>query len=104
MVVGPGAQWSAKAWFRDIGRGFYAEPRLAGDRVTLEISQRADSPGGYGSVNTQRLATTVSGAPGRMDRTRRQRRQAANNERGTLSLSSDVRESRSIWLMVEEVQ
>ena len=106
MVVGPGgAVVSESVVYRDIGQGFYAEPRLAGDRVTLEISQQADSPGGYGSVNTQRLATTVSGRLGEWIELGGSGRQAAGNERGTLSLStSDVRESRSIWLMVEEVQ
>lgn len=108
VVVGPGgAVVSESVVYRDIGQGFYAEPRLAGDRVTLEISQQADSLGGYGygSVNTQRVATTVSGRLGEWIELGGSGRQAAGNERGTLSLStSDVRESRSIWLMVEEVQ
>ncbi|MDK9702214.1 MAG: hypothetical protein OEL20_03680 [Sulfuritalea sp.] len=47
---------------RELGTGFIAVPRLAGDRVTLEISPRDDAPGPLpGSVNMQRLLTTVSG-------------------------------------------
>ncbi len=56
--------------YRDAMTGFYALPRLAGDRVTLEISpQRDTSPTAdrnlpHGSVNVQRVATTVSGRLG----------------------------------------
>lgn len=50
---------------RDIGTGFVAVPRLSGERVTLEISPRDDTPGPLpGSVNVQRLVTTVSGRLG----------------------------------------
>ncbi len=50
---------------RDLGTGFVAVPRLAGDRVTLEISPRDDTPGPLpGSANVQRLLTTVSGRLG----------------------------------------
>jgi hypothetical protein len=50
---------------RDLGTGFVAVPRLAGERVTLEISPRDDTSGPVpGSVNIQRLVTTVSGRLG----------------------------------------
>ncbi len=50
---------------RDLGTGFVAVPRLSGEQVTLEISPRDDSPGPLpGSVNVQRLHTTVSGRLG----------------------------------------
>ena len=50
---------------RDLGTGFVAVPRLNGDRVTLDISPRDDTPGPVpGSVNVQRLVTTVSGRLG----------------------------------------
>jgi hypothetical protein len=50
---------------RDLGTGFVAMPRLNGERVTLEISPRDDTPGPVpGSVNVQRLVTTVSGRLG----------------------------------------
>jgi len=56
--------------YRDVMTGFHALPRLAGDRVTLEISPQRDTlptpdqnlP--HGSVNVQRIATTVSGRLG----------------------------------------
>lgn len=108
MVVGPqGAVVSDSVIYRDIGQGFYAEPRLAGDRVTLEISQQADTPGNYGrgSTTTQRLATTVSGRLGEWIELGGSGQQGSSNERGTLNLSTrEVRDTRSLWLKVEEVQ
>jgi len=42
--VGPGGVVvTDSVVFRDVGSGFYATPRLSGDRVTLEISQQAES-------------------------------------------------------------
>ena len=106
VVIGPGgAVVSEAVVYRDIGSGFYATPRVNGERVTLDISQHADTPGQYGpgSANTQRLATTVSGRLGEWMEIGGSGRQAQGTERGTGSLSSsDVRENRSIWLMVEE--
>lgn len=50
---------------RDLGTGFVAVPRLAGDQVTLEISPLDDATGPLpGSVTVQRLTTTVSGLLG----------------------------------------
>lgn len=67
VVVGPGgAVVSEAVVYRDLGTGFYAEPQLAGDNVTLTISPSHDTPGAYGpgSANIQRLTTTVSGRLG----------------------------------------
>lgn len=92
--------------YRDIGQGFYAVPRLAGDRVSLEISPQFDAPGnsGYGSVNTQRLATTVSGRLGEWIELGGSQQQGSRSERRTLGgESGEVRDSRSVWLKVEEL-
>lgn len=67
VLMGPGgAVVSETVVYRDIGTGFYAEPQLAGDNVTLTISPTHDTPGRYGpgSANIQRLTTTVSGRLG----------------------------------------
>ena len=56
--------------YRDITSGFYVLPRLAGDRVTLEINPQRDTPARPeqnlppGSVNVQQASTTVSGRLG----------------------------------------
>jgi type II secretory pathway component GspD/PulD (secretin) len=108
VVLGPGSAIVTNTTvYRDIGQGFYAEPRLAGDRVMLEISPQFDTPGnaGYGSVNTQRVSTTVSGRLGEWMELGGSGQQAAGTQRGNLSVgTSDVRDNRSIWLMVEEVR
>jgi type II secretory pathway component GspD/PulD (secretin) len=106
VVVGPGgAIVTDSVVYRDVGQGFYAEPRLAGDRVTLEISPQSDTVGNAGSVNTQRVSTTVSGRLGEWIELGGSGQQASGTNRGNLSVgTSDVRDNRSIWLQVEEVR
>ena len=63
VVLTPGGVIvSESVVYRDLGTGFYAEPQLAGDTVTLEISPTHDTPAdlGPGSANLQRLSTRVS--------------------------------------------
>jgi len=53
--------------FRDVQTGFYATPRVSGDRVTLEISsrqQRFTGDARSAPVTTGSLTTTVSGRIG----------------------------------------
>jgi len=52
--------------YRDAFTGFHVRPRLAGDVVTLEVSPQRDTLGsqGRGSLNVQRVGTTVSGRLG----------------------------------------
>jgi len=52
--------------YRDVTTGFYVLPRIAGDRVTLDVSPQRETlsrqmPGG---VNVQNVVTTVSGRLG----------------------------------------
>ncbi len=107
VVLGPGgAVVSEIVEYRDVGRGFYAEPRVRGDRVSVDISQQSDAPGrrGDASIQMQRLSTTVSGRLGEWLQLGGTGQEASSRRQGTLSLStSEVRESRGIWLMVEEL-
>ena len=107
-VIGPGgAIVNDSVVYRDVGRGFYASPRLNGERVTLDISQQADSANVYGrgNINTQCLSTTVSGRLGEWIELGGTGRQAAGTQAGITSYStSDARDDRSIWLKVEEVE
>lgn len=47
--------------YQDLASGFYATPRLMGDRVTIDISPQQSNPvqSIYGAQNVQRLYTTV---------------------------------------------
>jgi len=107
-VVGPnGVVVTDSTVYRDIGQGFYAEPRLAGNRVTLDISPQNDSPGNYGpgSTNTQRLSTTVSGRLGEWIPLGGTGQESSSRDRSNADLSTrDVRDNRSVWLLVEEVK
>lgn len=109
MVVGPGgAIVQEGVIFRDIGSGFYATPRVNGNRVTLEISQQTESfePAyGRGAVSSQRLSTTVSGVLGEWIELGGSGRQAVTQQGGALSVGTgDARDNRSIWLKVEEAE
>jgi hypothetical protein len=54
--------------FGDLNTGFYVLPRLTGDRVTIEVSAHRDTPANVGaaagSVDSQTVATTVTGRLG----------------------------------------
>ncbi|WP_295443520.1 secretin N-terminal domain-containing protein [uncultured Thiodictyon sp.] len=50
--------------YRSSESGFYVVPRVQGDRVTLEISTRADSPGAQGSRETSAVEAQVQGRLG----------------------------------------
>ena len=108
VVQGPGGTMVTETTaYRDIGQGFYAEPRLSGERVTLEISPQYDTPGHqvYGSVNTQRVSTTVSGRLGEWIEIGGANQQFSSQKSGNLSTGSrEGYDNRSVWLMVEEVR
>jgi len=93
--------------YRDIGQGFSAVPRLVGDKVTVEISPQFDSQGsnGRGSVDTQLLTTTVSGRLGEWIELGGSAQQMQGTEnRMTGKASGEMRDTRSVWLMIEEEQ
>jgi hypothetical protein len=108
LVVGPhGAVLSETVVYRDLGQGFYARPWLVGDRVTLEISPQADLPArrGYGSSDTQRLTTTVSGRLGEWIELGGSSQQADFARQGTLhGAVGQASERGSVWLQVEELR
>lgn len=90
----------------DVGTGFAAMPRLAGDRVMLDISPTNDSAGSLpGSANTQRLGTTVSGRLGEWIALGGSARQESGTQGGTLRYGTrTARDDRQVWLKVEELQ
>lgn len=108
IVIGPGgAVVGESVVYRDIGQGFYAVPQVSGNRVTLEISQQADSAvaNQRGAIDTQRLNTTVSGQLGEWIELGGSGQQGGRQQSGAFQLSTrEVAEQRSIWLKVEEVQ
>lgn len=107
VIVGPGgAVVNETTVYRDIGSGFYATPRVNGQRVTVDISQQAEQlTGGRGNIAAQRLSTTVSGRLGEWMELGGTGGQATRQQGGAFSVgTSEVRDTRSIWLMVEEAE
>ena len=106
VVVGPGGAIAASGTvvYHDIGSGFYASPRLNGDRVTIAISQQAERAG-YGGIDSQRLTTTVSGRLGEWIELGGGSRQATGSQ-GVIAGygGGSSMESGSVWLRVEEVR
>ena len=50
--------------YQDIASGFYVKPHVSGEQVTLEVSPQREQLAPDGSINTQRIATIVSGRLG----------------------------------------
>ncbi len=93
--------------YRDVATGFYVLPRLAGDRVTLDISPQRESlsrrvPGG---VNVQSVVTTVSGRLGEWMEIGGIGQDASGQQSVLLGRSSSsVRDSRRVLVKVDEVR
>lgn len=107
VAIGPrGLAVSEGIVYRDVGQGFYAAPRVVGERVTVDISPRFDSPGesAYGTISTQRLTSTVSGRLGEWLELGGSSQQAVAAGSGQgLSGNSQSLDQRSVWLQVEEL-
>lgn len=107
VAIGPrGLAVSEGIVYRDVGQGFYAAPRVVGERVTVDISPRFDSPGesAYGTISTQRLTSTVSGRLGEWLELGGSSQQAVGAGSGQgRSGNSQSLDQRSVWLQVEEL-
>ncbi len=93
--------------FRDVQTGFYATPRVAGDRVTLEISprqQRLTGDGRHAPVTTGGVTTTVTGRLGEWIQLGGTIEDAAGSNSGlvTWGTRSDLTQY-TAWVKVEEV-
>lgn len=106
VVLGPaGAVVSESIVYRDIGRGFYASPRVNRSHVTLEISMLSEQFDGrqQRGVQSQHLATTVSGQLGEWIELGGVGQDVISRQHGGFSVGiGDVHDNHSVWLMVEE--
>ncbi len=97
--------------YRDVTTGFYVVPRLAGDRVTLEINPQRDTLANpeqnlpRGSVNIQQAATTVSGRLGEWIEVGGIVQGVANQQTAILGSTRELsRDNRQILLKVDEIR
>jgi type II secretory pathway component GspD/PulD (secretin) len=92
--------------FRDVQSGFYATPRVNGERVTLEISPRQQrvTDGRQPAVTTASVVTTVSGRLGEWIQIGGSAASDNSSERGlgTWGTRSDSTQY-SAWVKVDEV-
>lgn len=89
--------------YQEADTGFYVVPRVAGERVTLEISATADKLDDRGEVDFQRVETTVSGRLGEWLSVGAITRRRQGRSSGILSEdSARSAEERTVLLKVEE--
>ena len=90
---------------REANTGFAVLPRLAGDRVTLELNPQREVPGPGGTVQSQRLVTTVSGRLGEWIELGGLAQTQSSQRSGILADTRERRdESRRVWVKVEELR
>ncbi len=94
--------------FRDVQTGFYATPRVSGDRVTLEISPRQQRSTGNGRdapVTTGSITTTVAGRLGEWLQIGGSTDSSGGSDRGlvTWGTRADLTQY-SAWVKVDEVR
>jgi hypothetical protein len=93
--------------YRDAATGFYVLPRVAGDRVTLDISSQRESLAkqAHGGVNVQSIVTTVSGRLGEWMEIGGVGQDARGQQSVLLGrTTSATRDSRRVLIKVEEVR
>jgi type II secretory pathway component GspD/PulD (secretin) len=93
--------------YRDLATGFYVLPRIAGDRITLDISPQRESLSRQvrGGVNVQSVVTTVSGRLGDWMEIGGISQDASGQRTVLLGRStSSVRDNRRVLVKVDEVR
>lgn len=93
------------AVIREANTGFTVIPRLAGDRVTLEINPQREIPGPGGTVQSQRIVTTASGKLGEWFELGGLAQTQSVQRSGILADTRELRDdTRSVWVKVEELR
>ena len=93
--------------YRSANTGFLVVPRVSGDRVTLEISAQREVfvPPTPGSVDVQRVVTTVSGRLGEWIEVAAMSEERGSEREVILGRAGDIRsENRSVLLKVDELR
>jgi type II secretory pathway component GspD/PulD (secretin) len=97
--------WVAGATeYRNLSSGFLAKPRVAGDRIVIDIEQQNEQRTERNSqeIRTQRLITQVSARPGEWIRLGGVDESASFEQRGPLSRGySTQNDEQGIWLKVD---
>jgi len=82
--------------FRDLASGFEVTPRVSGHQVHLEIAQQRETPGPRGSMQGQRLSTSVTTRLGEWV-------EIGGTASSAVADGARAAASRRVWLKVDEV-
>lgn len=99
-----GAVITESTVYQDLASGFYATPRLMGDRVIIDISPQQNSPiqGSYGAQAVQRLYTTVQTHLGQWVQIGGTNTTASQQNQQLLGRNNQISSSQhGVWLKVE---
>lgn len=98
--------YQSNTQYHDATAGFYALPRVNGQRVTVEISPHMNRPGSApGSFEVMRASTLVSGQLGEWISLGRTSHSKSNQQRGIgFNASSQQSRENNIWLKIEEIR
>ncbi len=98
-----GTQITESTHYRDVANGFHVLPRVAGDRVTLEISPQREMLGRR-SVETQNVNTSVTARLGEWVEIAAISQDQSLDRSSVASRGSAIKSQRSsVWLKVEEL-
>lgn len=98
-----GTQITESTHYRDVANGFHVLPRVAGDRVTLEISPQREMLGRR-SVETQNVNTSVTARLGEWVEIAAISQDQSLDRSSIASRGSGIKSQRStVWLKVEEL-
>jgi len=98
------ARVQGETFIQEAASGFELVPRLAGGQVIMEIYQQRETLGASGSVQGQRLATTVTARLGEWTEIGGGSADSARDERGIAAASrARASASRRVWVKVEEL-
>lgn len=95
---------AASTEYRNLGSGFLVTPRVSGQRVTLDISQQSEQRSTHtGQIETQQLATQVSGQLGEWLQLGGVAESSSQQRSGALSRQYSTRDDDlALWVKVEE--
>lgn len=91
--------------YRDLRRGFLARPRVAGDRIIIDVEQQDERRGRSGEISTQSVSTQVSGRAGEWVQLGGIDESASVEQRGIAGRTYSTRsDEQSVWIKVEVVE